>query len=363
MRRRTSPGRPGRRRVVGGIAAVTVLVAGAFLGGRASIGAVTDRAESGSSADAELTWEVKHESIGRTLTMSGVLSERTQPGPLANAAGVVTSVDVANGDTVKTGQRLFSTDLRPTVAGEGATPGFRDLSLGDRGADVSQLRAFLCKAGRLKACKGTTFDLDLSRAVTAWQKSVGLTPDGTVDASSIMWLPELPARVQLSKELAVGARMSVDDRPILVASQGQVIELKLTPAQAELVPDRAPISFGTSGAGVAVRMPPAQDASQDVAVVMEVRSEDGTAGVCAGTDLCSAILGTSASVPLELKVVVVPSMDGAGVPLRAILSAADDTTYVILADGTHVPVTVLGTTGGVAIVDGVELGALVRLEA
>jgi len=36
---------------------------------------------------------------------------------------------------------------------------------------------------------------------------------------------------------------------------------------------------------------------------------------------------------------------------------------VILADGTHVPVTVLGTTGGVAIVDGVELGALVRLEA
>ena len=53
---------------------------------------------------------------------------------------------------------------------------------------------------------------------------------------------------------------------------------------------------------------------------------------------------------------VVPEVTGPAVPLAAVQTGVDGSVFVVMADGAHRAVTVRGTSGGVAVVDGVRAG-------
>lgn len=63
------------------------------------------------------------------------------------AAGVVTHIGVRPGDEISSGDRLISVDDRVVVAYQSDGPLWRDLAIGDRGADVARAQSFLDDLG------------------------------------------------------------------------------------------------------------------------------------------------------------------------------------------------------------------------
>ena len=64
---------------------------------------------------------------------------------------------------------------------------------------------------------------------------------------------------------------------------------------------------------------------------------------------------------LRADVTVAPEVSGPAVPVAAVRTDPDGSAWVRLADGTRQQVTVLGSAGGVAVVDGLSAGDLVRV--
>jgi hypothetical protein len=322
----------------------------------------TESADAQGAAAAPSAWEVQEASIGRSLNFVGELADVTAPGPLANVDGMITNVFVDGAAPVGIGAPLFAVDLRTVVAGQGTVPAFRDLRAGDTGADVAQLRAFLCSLNHLRECTGgTTFTSAMTRAVDNWQKERGVVRDGVVKSSDIMWFPSLPATMRPATDVAVGQRLTASTRPLLVVSGAPTLKIRATRDQAALVPAGAVVRAGSRTQGVVgavTAAPVAAEGDQAAAdaVDIEVLTADGTAGVCSASDECRELLGSGSSARVDVVIEVVPAQTGTGVPVRAIMSDADDTTYVRDEAGRKRPVQVLGSSGGMALVDGVELG-------
>jgi hypothetical protein len=65
-------------------------------------------------------------------------------------------------------------------------------------------------------------------------------------------------------------------------------------------------------------------------------------------------------VTLRSEVVIVPQIEGIGVPAAAVRTRADGTAYVITRDGEQ-QVTVAGSGQGIAIVEGIDAGVEVQV--
>lgn len=88
---------------------------------------------------------------------------------------------------------------------------------------------------------------------------------------------------------------------------------------------------------------------------MTLAAPDG--GPVCGAD-CATLPGDE-QLTLPSEVIVVPEVTGASVPAASVRTGTDGATYVRLADGTQIAVTVVASGQGVAIVDGIDLGDVV----
>ncbi|KGN40395.1 hypothetical protein [Knoellia aerolata] len=349
----------GRR---GAAAVALLLIPGtAFVAGRTSLAGVQEASAGRAPVATTVEWTVREERIGRTLRLPGTLRIVDTPGPLVGVAGMLTTLPPTEGRTVRSGDVVAAVDLRPIVAGQGSVPAFRALQVGAAGPDVAQLRTFLCAEKVLTACAADErFTSSVRAAVTRWQKALGVTQTGTVQPSDIMWLPRLPALVRPAATAAVGNRVTADDRPVLTASGAPRLEVRLTAAQAALVPAGAPVSFHKVTGRVTGASPaPSSGADGDEAdraMMLDVAGPDGRAPLCTTTGPCTTLLGRSLTRTVEVAVDVVPSLTGTGVPARSVLTGADGATYVRRADGTRAGVEVTATAGGLTIVDGLAVG-------
>jgi len=347
-----------------GVLAVVMLLAGAFFAGRRSL----DLAGTSGTVPVPTAevWIVKTQTVGRTLTFSGQLAAKTLPGARANLDGVITKLSAPPGTQVSANDVLMTVDLRPVVAGAGEVPAFRDLSEGDRGPDVAQLRNFLCGIGRSVCSSNDRFTPDVTRAVRAWQKSLGAEADGVVSAGDILWFPSLPTRVYPAAETTTGASISADARPFRYQAGVAELDVPLTSDQAALIPKNAHVSFGDGIEGVVLGAAPvaADDprSGSDASLRLVVRAANGTDPVCLDVSACEDLLGTGSATPVTVSVDVVPETTGPAVPVRAVRSGADGVTYVVDVDGTHVPVSVVGSSGGISVVDGVGDGLQILLD-
>lgn len=86
-----------------------------------------------------------------------------------------------------------------------------------------------------------------------------------------------------------------------------------------------------------------------------------------GTPLCARgcpdLPFTTGALTFDAEVATSPQATGTVVPLAALGSAADGTTYVVDPDGTRIPVQVTTQDGSRAVVTGVGAGTVVRLFA
>ncbi len=135
-----------------------------------------------------------------------------EPVPVtSNAAGVVTHLDVHEGDSIANGAVIAAIDTVPVHAWRGGVPLFRNLAKGDRGPDVTTAASFLASQRVLDPkLSGDRFGAAMGNAVSAFQRKSGLHVDGIFQHA---WLAYVPKDVKAVGSLAirVDARVAVGD--------------------------------------------------------------------------------------------------------------------------------------------------------
>lgn len=347
-------GRPNRRpsrwrkRLLTGL--LVVLAAGAgWWAARLAIGPDRDAIP---QSDDTITAEVVTAAVGRSINVSVTLQQPVAPLAANSLTGVVTAVQPAG--TYPVGELLYAVAGTPVRVVGGAVPFYRDLSRGAVGEDVRQLQAALFELGLTSAAQTGTFSAATETAVRAWQRASGVPVTGVIRLGELIASPTMPAALQLGEEIRLGAVLSGGEDAVLARTGEQRFEIVVSEDQARLIP---------SDAAVIVRF---DDLAWNALIAQTAVDEDGNTvltlvGVDGGPvcmDECAALPG-DAQLTLPGEVIVVPEVSGPAVPSAAVLADPDGGTYVRLANGERVGVTVLGSGQGLAVVEGLLPGQVV----
>lgn len=337
--------------------AVVVVGAAGYWAGRVALAPPDDPL---ASAGQPVTYTVVEQTLGQSLGFAAVAEWPATPLGRAWSAGVVTSLAVAAGDEVDIGDVLYSVDLHPVVIGPGDVPAFRDLAAGVVGADVTQLETLLAELGYLDAAPNATFDAATTAAVRAWQRALGVTDDGIVRQGDVLYAPELPLRVLPTEALTVGAPLNGGEVVLQALAAEPSVVIPLTPEQRNLVPLTGRVVLTAADiTWEAVIARAVETNEQGLPRLDLVLTAPGGGPVCG--DACAAAIPAVGRTNLAAEIIVVPTTSGPVVPTAAIVTDPAGGQSVQLADGTTVPITVVVSTGGLAVVDGVEPGDVLLL--
>lgn len=347
-----------RRLLTWAIVAVMVILitAAGFWAGRVAMVPPDDPL---ASAVEPVLYEVVEQTIGRTLRFTAVAEWEAHPLVTSWAAGVVTSIDFEPGAAIDRGLVLFSVNLRPVVVAEGAVPAFRDMKAGDMGPDVAQLQAMLLELGFAPDADGH-FGTATVAAVRSWRAALGAVDDRVVHLGDIVFVPELPTRVVATDSLTVGASLGGGEVVVLGLSPAPRIVIPLAPEQRDLVPLTGDVAVTYPDGvwrGVVAR---AVESTEPGSGMLDLILEAANGGPLCG-ETCAEWIPPLDRTDFEAELVVVPETTGPVVPMAAILTDPGGAQTVRLADGTEVPVEVRASTGGLAVVSGVESGDVIVL--
>lgn len=287
--------------------------------------------------------------VGVSMSVTGEMSFADGPPGLAGAGGTLTSLDVDPGEPIEAGDVLFTIDLRPVVAAQGAIPAFRDLQAGDGGPDVAQLREFLGLE------EGEDFDAATTAAVRAWQDELGIAADGVVRLGDVLFLPSLPTRGYAQDDLVVGSPVTVGQQVITTVQE--------VPGVVAL-----PDSTSTVQPGMAARVSIGDEVLEGVLGPARTRADglrahevldaDGEP-VCGAP--CAEVASVTTATQVSVEIDVVPTQEGLVVPDAALVLQPDGTTAVRTAEGEVIAVDVAIQGQGVSIVEGVAEGTVIEL--
>jgi hypothetical protein len=258
------------------------------------------------------------------------------------------------GSTADRGSVLYRADDEPIVALLGATPLFRDLSVGVEGPDVQALEENLVALGYGNGIDvDQDYDATTAARVRDWEEDLGRTaPDGVVTVGEVVLLDE-PAAV-LGHEAAVGDLLESGDAVVELGAESRVVEADVTAEDAADWPVGTEVALdwgdgGPTGTGVVTEV------SRDV-----VDGEVAIVVTIAG--------GGGADRPIGSRVDVVRTVaarDGVvAVPVGAIVSGPDGPAVRVVGTGTDRVTSVeLGIVedGWVEVISGLDEGTEVRL--
>ncbi|KZM33566.1 peptidoglycan-binding protein [Oerskovia enterophila] len=303
-------------------------------------------------------YTVREETVGNS--MSFPVAARWDKAPLGTGAatGTVTSLEVAEGDTVAAGDVLYTVDLRPVVVMSGTVPAFRDLAEGAEGADVRQLQEFLRDAGYLEVrTPDGEFGVATTTAVKTWQKRAGVEQDGVVRAGDVVFASPLPARVVLDEAVTVGAQLAPGQPVVSSLGLTPTFVMELAVDQAQVVPTSGPVSVtGTDVTWDGVIA--SATTTSDGLLVLTLTAHDG--GPLCGTG-CGGVPVAEKDALFTGNIITVEASTGPTVPAAAVGTLANGDAFVVAEDGTQVPVTIRSQGNGRAVVDGIAVGDAVRL--
>ena len=333
-----------------GLLAVVVVVAvgAGWWGGRVTL---APAAAHDTPSAAPVTAAVRQASVGRAVSLNVTVAQPFSLVATNSLAGIVTAVGA--GGEVKTGDELYAVAGRAVYALAGSTPFYRDLARDESGPDVTQLQQALVAWGFTAPTSGVFDDATLA-AVKTWQKATGQPDTGVVALGTVLAIPRLPAVVKLGEEIVLGARVAGGEQGVLARAGEPSFALVLSQDQAALVPAGALVDVH-SGSSTWSASVAGSTVDPNGNVSLQLTAPDGSL-VCG--DECGS-LPADEQVTLLASVHLVPATSGPAVPVAAVRTAADGSTYVLLADGTRRPVTVEASGDGVAIVEGVAVGAQV----
>ncbi|CAN5536936.1 hypothetical protein BH23CHL10_BH23CHL10_13690 [soil metagenome] len=329
------------------------LLAGTYVLGRPAAEAVDAEAQ-------PMTYTVESGSLGRTIPFAAVARWEVAGQLFAPASGVITEI-LHDGGPLVGGEILLRVGERPMTVLPGAVPAFRTLEQGAAGRDVAALNAYLASLGYSVEAGAEAYTVETTQAVRDWQAQMGVLPSGSVELGDVLFIaPEYmggpPFRV--SRELAVGGPVS-SGSPLLERLEeapSVVMEFGGRPPD-QLTPELGGIATFRDGTAVSVAV--REFRMEQGRTIVQVMAADG-GGLCE-PERCLDLVPSSGDVPLNIEFVLVPETPGPLVPAAAIQTDAIGRPYVVLGDGSPQPVEIVVTSGGLAIVDGVEAGEVIEL--
>ena len=146
----------------------------------------------------------------------------------------------------------------------------------------------------------------------------------------------------------------VGEDAVLAPTGAREFVLVITQEQARLIPAEATVEISF------------EDHTWDAVIAASTLDEYGsttfTLSAPDGGEVCGddcGALPNDAQVTLRSEVVIVPEISGTAVPAAAVHTRADGSAYVITESG-ETEVTVAGSGGGIAVVEGIEVGTAVQ---
>jgi membrane fusion protein, multidrug efflux system len=134
------------------------------------------------------TAQVTRQTLRETDEVSGDLGFGTPTALPGWLAGVITSVPLA-ADLVTRGRAVYRVDNAPVVLMYGSVPAYRALGPGVEGPDVRQLEDNLVALGYGGMTVDDRYTAATARAVTRWQKDLGLPRTGRVEQGRVVFAP------------------------------------------------------------------------------------------------------------------------------------------------------------------------------
>jgi hypothetical protein len=342
-----------RRRWVAGVAVVVVAAAAVAL-------AVTDpfRARASSTAGglsySTLTYTVTRQSLtsqtqeDATLGDAGSYNVVNQAQGSGGSGGTYTSLPAA-GVVVRQGQVLYAVSGTPVVLLYGTTPAYRDLAVGDTGADVTELNTDLVALGCVTAAGlGARSGWDYYSAETAYgvqqlEARLGVTQTGSLDLGAAVFEPSAIEVTGLGSSAMLGGP----------ASTGQVVlTASSTTPQVTIDLDAGLQGEMHAGEPVTITLPDGSDTPGVVSSVSNVATSSGGSG--SGSSGSSptvtvevslddpAAAGSLNQAPVEVTITTGSVSNALVVPVDALLaqSSASYAVEVIGSGGRHHLVTV-----------------------
>ena len=306
---------------------------------------------------AEMTYRVVEGEVERSLTYTARAEWPTRQVIRNGASGTVTSIALAPGMLLRPGARVYAVNERPVVVAEGDVPAYRELAVGARGGDVAQLQDFLTSQGYRVSDAGGVFGSSTASAVRAWQASIGHGVDGTVRLGDVVYLPDLPARAVPTGSLTIGSSVSPGDEVLTLLGSQPSFSITLAEEQADLVPLEADVVIDHGSGSWEARIDSATPTAEGEMRLGLVGS--GNSAPCASR--CGRVVPAETGEFFRAHVVVVPRASGPVVPAAALRVLPDGQVQAFPVDGDPVAVTVVASDGGQFIVDGLDIGAEIRL--
>ncbi|SFJ54719.1 peptidoglycan-binding protein [Amycolatopsis regifaucium] len=250
-----------RTGLVLGAVVVAVVGVGAFV----VVGSGDSGGTAGTVAMPPATAEITRADLIRSKTVDGHFDYANRRAVKSPVEGTVTQA-AEPGKTVERGQVLYKRDARPVVLLYGATPMFRDMTVGTLGPDVQQLKRNLRDLGRGKGLPADNkYDEATQAAVKSWQKALGvLEPTGDLGKGDLVFQPGAVRVVAADAALAdqIGA-----DKPVLtIASPKPVVRAKL---------DREDQVLAKPGTRVEVSLPDGATAGGQVTGTVKAEAGNG----------------------------------------------------------------------------------------
>lgn len=269
-------------------------------------------------------------------------------------AGVVT--DVSNEGEMRQGSQVYAVNDVPVRVVEGSFPFFRELSEGAKGEDVRQVQAMLSDLGFWTARDGD-WGPRTTAAVERWQKATGREETGVIGFGELVAVPALPGTISLGESIVIGHTVNGGEDGVLATVGDPTFVLNVTHEQANNIPTGASIEVTFEDLvwdAVLTGEEVPQEGEEQYGGGLSLALEAAGGGLVCGTE-CHR-LPAAESTSLASRIQVVPHVTGPAVPAAALRTDATGDTFVEAPDGTRVPVTVLGSGDGLAVVEGVDLG-------
>jgi hypothetical protein len=352
---RQVPRKPRRHgRLVAGAAVVALVVAAV------AVVAATDpfggqEQPSGAVAAGTARAVVREGPLSSQVNQSGTLSYTAQPDGAAysvvnQAGGIYTSLPSA-GQVAECGQVLYGVGESPVVLLCGGTPAYRDLSVGDSGADARELNANLVRLGYADRSEldpsSDEFTSQTTSALQRLQDRLGVEQTGSLDLGQAVFLPG-PLRItRTTARLGTRAAPGVEIAQATSTGREVVVNLNASQQSQVKVGNRAQITLpdNRTTPGVVRR----------IGTVASAPDGDGPGGQSGGSGTSTATIpvhitlqrpkdaGTLDQAPVQVRITTAGVRRALIVPVTALVGQAGIGFAVekVDAQGVHqlVPVT------------------------
>lgn len=124
----------------------------------------------------------------------------------APSEGLVTTVEVAQGDPIECGAPLYSVRNQPVVAYCGTQPLWRDIAAETVGADADGARSFLVELGYLSATGAGAAAFEA--AVEQFRADAGLEPGTVLPVANLIWVGDADEKSVDDVAIVAGARIA-----------------------------------------------------------------------------------------------------------------------------------------------------------